>query len=159
VLALSAVFLFIVTPALAYEYPVLPYTPGSYNGRSFYYDGDHLGEDIQLSEGTPIEAIGPGTIKFYGPQSNPDIGYGELVVVIEHDLGADYTFTNAYSGSVTTRYILSIYGHLRDSATRGGTPTGLQAGDAVYENTVIGFVNDDAHNGDGAEHLHMADRQ
>lgn len=135
-------------------HPVWPYSAGSYGGRSFFYDGNHLGEDEALDEGTPIRAIGPGIIKKYGPAA----GYGELVVVIEHDLGRVYSFTNAYGKIVRTRYILSIYGHLRRSRIREGAGLSMKVGDRVTRNTIIGYVNDDLHNGDGAEHLHMGIR-
>jgi hypothetical protein len=137
-----------------WNFPVLPYNPGSYNGRSFFYDNNHLGEDETLPEKTPIRAIGPGVIKKYGPAS----GYGELVVVVEHDLGKTYEFTNAYGDVVSTRYILSIYGHLRPSQERDGVVTGLKVGNHVTSDTVLGYVNDNAHNGDGAEHLHIGIR-
>jgi len=143
---------------LKYGYPVEPYVPGSYNGRSFFYDQNHLGEDEALPEKTAIKAIGPGEIKKYGPQSDPTKGYGELVVVVEHDLGKTYEFTNAYGYKVSTRYILSIYGHLRPSKERNGVPTGLKVGDRVSSDTILGYINDDARNGDGAEHLHMGIR-
>ena len=81
-----------------------------------------------------------------------------MVVVVEHDLGREYEFINGYGEMVVTRYILSIYGHLRASQNRGGTPTGLKVGSKVTKNTIIGYVNDDAHNGDGAEHLHLGIR-
>ncbi|MES0336205.1 MAG: M23 family metallopeptidase [Candidatus Magnetobacterium sp. LHC-1] len=138
----------------SWDYPVSPYTPGSYGGRTFYYDSNHLGEDVYLSEATPVRSIGAGYIKEYRSAN----GYGELVVVIEHDLGQNYTFTNASGDQVTTRYILSIYGHLRKSEYRGGSPLGLGAGQWVDKGTVIGYVNDDANNGDGGEHLHMGIR-
>ncbi len=138
----------------SWDYPVSPYTPGSYAGRTFYVDGNHLGEDEDLSEGTPVRSIGAGYIKKYGSAT----GYGELVVVIEHDLGQDYTFANAYGTQVTTRYILSIYGHLRKSEYRDGSPLNLGEGQWVDKGAVIGYVNDDTNNGDGAEHLHMGIR-
>jgi len=146
-----------------WQYPVTPYTPGSYAGRSFYFDNNHLGEDIELTEGTPIRSIGSGVIKYYSAASS----YGELVVAIEHDLGKTHTFKNAYNNNVNTRYILSIYGHLRKSSQRGGgNETGLNVGDTVQDGTVIGYVNNSSHpdygnpdpNGDGLEHLHMGIR-
>lgn len=143
----------------AFQYPVSPYTPGSYENRTFFccagsVNGRHLGEDVALAEGTPIRAIGPGIIKVYGAAT----GYGELVVVIEHDLGQPHDFVNGYGNTVSTRYILSIYGHLRQSQARGGPATGLFENQSVAAGTIIGYVNDDAHNGDGAEHLHMGIR-
>lgn len=143
-------------PPPSWAYPVLPYTPGSYAGRYFFYHQDHLGEDIALPVKTPINAIGPGVIKYYAKAS----GYGELVAVVEHDLGEPYEFTNAYGQKVTTRYVLSIYGHLRRCMNRRdhSTCTVLKIGDSVTAEIIVGYVNDDAHNGDGAEHLHMGIR-
>lgn len=147
-----------------WAYPILPYVPGSYAGRSFFYDSNQLGEDINLAEKTPIHAIGPGVIKKYSRAQ----GYVELVAVVEHNLGIFYDFTNAYGDVVTTRYILSIYGHLRKCKERGDNSmcTGLKVGDQVTPETVIGYVNNSSHpdrvppdpNGDGLEHLHMGIR-
>lgn len=140
----------------SWSYPVLPYLPGSYAGRSFFHDDDHLGEDMALAQGTPIRAIGPGQVVYYAGAS----GYGELVAVVEHDLGNDVAFRNAYGGTVAASKLLSIYGHLRPCVARSqpSACTGLQLGDRVDARTVLGYVNDDAHNGDGAEHLHLGIR-
>lgn len=53
--------------ALTLDYPIdkASYVPGSYAGRSFYYDGVHIGEDIKLSAGTAIKAIADGKIVQY----------------------------------------------------------------------------------------------
>ena len=77
------------------EYPVdeADYLNNYYDGRSFFVGSEHLGEDIDLGEGVPIRAIGKGTIVVYRAST----GYGELVAVIEHDLGAEYAFINALS--------------------------------------------------------------
>ncbi|MDD3194273.1 MAG: peptidoglycan DD-metalloendopeptidase family protein, partial [Paludibacter sp.] len=138
----------------SWGYPCEQYNPGSYNGRTFYYDKNHLGEDILLPEGTPIYAIGDGVIKVYSSAN----GYGELVVVIEHRLGALYTFKNARNNDVSTNNILSIYGHLRKSKVRNGNQLNYQEGDFVTKGQLIGYVNDDANNGDGTEHLHIGIR-
>ena len=129
------------------------YIPGSYADRYFSCCaasrvGRHLGEDIDLADGYPIQAIGDGKIVVYRPSR----GYGLLVVVIEHDLGAEYTFTNAYGQPVTTRYILSIYGHLRKDGLR------WTAGQHVGKGEVIGYVDSPPTNGDGGRHLHMGIR-
>lgn len=47
--------LFSYNHILCIDYPILPYNPGSYEGRSFFYDNDHLGEDIKLEEGKPVK--------------------------------------------------------------------------------------------------------
>ncbi len=78
--------------------------------------------------------------------------------MVQNDLGEFYDFVNAYGEIMTTRYILSIYGHLRPSQDRDGEETGLAVGDMVTSSTIVGFVNDDKHNGDGAEHLHLGIR-
>ena len=138
-----------------WQYPVNPYVPGSYAHRSFYCcSNPHLGEDEAQPAGTPVRPIGTGVIKVYRPAQ----GYGELVVVIEHDLGASYQFKNAKGATVSTRFILSIYGHLRKSEKRDGVETGLNVGETVDSNRIIGYVNDDEHNGDGAEHVHVGIR-
>jgi hypothetical protein len=61
---------------------------------------------------------------------------------------------------VTIESFLSIYGHLRKSSDRDGKIDVLpyQVGQIVGPNDVIGYVNDDAHNGDGAEHVHLGFR-
>ena len=74
------------------------------------------------------------------------------MVVIEHDLGTEYTFTNGYGQPVTTRYILSIYGHLR----KGGAT--WSQGQIVGKGDVIGYVDSPPTNGDGGRHLHMGIR-
>ena len=142
------------------------YIPGSYAGRSFFYeqpDPDHLGEDIDLSEGTPIRAIGNGTIVWYSSAG----GYGELVAVIEHDLGVEYIFTNGYEQEVVTRKILSIYGHIRKKENRDDLNELNWAINAVVmKGEIIGYINDSSHpdggtpdhNGHGLEHLHMGIR-
>jgi len=71
-----------------YGYPVAPYLPGSYAKRTFFKNQDHLGEDEKLVVKTPVRAIGPGKIVKYGPAT----GYGELVAVVEHDLGKVHEF-------------------------------------------------------------------
>lgn len=139
------------------QYPTEPslYVPGSYGNRYFFAGQDHLGEDINLPEGYPIRAIGNGKIVVYRPSD----GYGELAVVIEHDLGREYAFINAYGKIVVTRKALSIYGHLRNKKNRGGLDLlSWHEGMEVKIGEIIGFVNDDAHNGDGAEHLHFGIR-
>jgi len=65
-------FCFVVISNFAYaggfDYPVEESysVPGSYAGRSFYYDEEHIGEDIYVPEGTPIRAIADGRIVHYG---------------------------------------------------------------------------------------------
>jgi len=145
--------------ATGWQYPVSPYNPGSYAGRTFFCcagsaNGRHLGEDEAEVEGTPIRAIASGVIKIYRAAD----GCGELAVVIEHDLGSARTFSNGYGDPVSTRYILSIYGHLRKSQLRGGVETGLIVGQNIEAGDIVGYVNDGAHNGDGGEHLHMGIR-
>ncbi len=125
-----------------------------YYSRSFYYDQNHLGADINLGEGVPIKAIATGKIVFYGPASS----YGELLVAIEHTLPETINFLDANGSIKTTNSILSIYGHLRASQIRGGTQLTWSYGQIVQQGSIIGYINDDAHNGDGAEHLHLGIR-
>ena len=117
---------------------------------------------MRLSVGTPIKAVADGKIIYYGPRD----GYGEVVAVIEHDLGKEYTF-NFSSGDkkkVNTKYITSIYGHMRkypvrDKSGNGtGRPLPWKAGIKVNKGDVIGYVDDDKHNGWGTPHLHMGIR-
>lgn len=136
-----------------WQYPVEEeqYVPGSYAGRAFYVDRIHLGEDIALPEGTAVKAISHGRLVYYGPSS----GYGELVAVVEHQLHAPIPYLNARKEMKWTNYAMSIYGHLRKSQVRGGTPLAYQVGSCILPGAVLGYVNDDAHNGDGGVHLHM----
>jgi len=158
--------------AITLDYPVEAslYQPGSYSGRIFFKDSDHLGEDINLPEGTPIKAIGNGVIKLYRgqyPNSKGKIyGYGELYAIIEHDLGSEMEFTNAYGQSVKTQKIYSIYGHIRKSQKRGGEELLWEVGEEVKIGDIIGYVNDTiktdkyprGHNGDGGLHFHLGIR-
>ena len=165
----------VISPAQSrFAYPVSNYNPGSYNGRRFFYDGVHIGEDEALSEGTPVYAIGDGRIKYYAARragGGNNNAWGQLVVVIEHDLGSvrHFSFTVGNRKTADTRYICSIYGHLRPTQGRNGTGqrTSWQyvnndyapyCDQPVRKGDLIGFVNDDANNGDGAEHLHMGIR-
>ncbi len=132
------------------------YIPGSYAGRSFYYDGVHLGEDIKLDESTPVKAIGDGKIVFYKSAS----GYGELCCVIEHDLGKQVTLDLNVGDTKqrTVDHICSIYGHIRKNQNRDGLELPLKVGNIVSKGQIIGYVNDGDHNGDGGVHLHMGIR-
>ncbi len=155
--------------ATTLDYPVKPslYKPGSFHDRVFFKNNNHLGEDIDLPEGTPIKAIGNGVIRLYRGQ-NPNsegkvYGYGELYAIIEHNLSREMEFVNAYGQIVKTSKIYSIYGHIRKSQERGGKELTWQVGDEVKIGDVIGYVNDteetsdypNGHNGDGGVHLHL----
>lgn len=144
-------------------YPVPRYVAGSYEGRTFYYDRVHLGEDEKLPEGTPIRSIADGRIVQYEGHAK----FGTLVAVIEHDLGDPLTLNLAEGDhkTVTLTHFCSIYGHLRRSAERDGRgDTGLSLGARVNKGDIIGYVQADVVvngqdlNGDGAEHLHMGIR-
>ncbi len=127
-----------------------------YASRTFYADGSHLGYDMALEEGTAIHPVACGIIRVY--QSSK--GYGELVVVIEHQLPYAIEVLNGKGENVTITSFLTIYGHLRKSQVRGDKVNTLpfKVGDMVMPHMTIGYVNDDAHNGDGAEHLHSGVR-
>jgi hypothetical protein len=143
--------------ASAARYPTVPADMGAvYQNRRFYADGNHLGHDMSLVEGTPIHPIACGTLRVYRSAS----GYGELVAVIEHRLSEPLLVSNGMGERVTVSSFLSIYGHIRKSADRTGTDglLGHIPGDTVGPDDVIGYVNDDAHNGDGGEHLHLGIR-
>jgi murein DD-endopeptidase MepM/ murein hydrolase activator NlpD len=135
--------------------PAAAFVAGSYNGRAFLSPANHLGEDVAMPEGSPVVAIAAGTVKFAGPAS----GYGDLLVAIEHHTLAPITVISGDGGmSITTDVFLTIYGHLRPSAVYGGPAQSLSVGSCVAAGQVVGFVNDDAHNGDGAEHVHVGVR-
>ncbi|MFC1645541.1 M23 family metallopeptidase [Patescibacteria group bacterium] len=158
-LFLCSFFMVATVAAETLIYPSSPYDPGSYGGRYFFVNKDHLGEDIGLSEGIPVRAIKDGTIVAY--QSSD--GYGELVSVVEHDLGSEYAFINAYGDVVVTRYILSISGHIRKKENRDdqdSLPWNVE--DPISQGNILGYINNDGvdpdPNGDGAEHLHQGIR-
>ncbi len=139
------------------RYPTVPSDMESvYQGRRFYSDGNHLGYDMLLPEGTPIHPIACGTLRVYRSAS----GYGELVAVIEHRLNEPMIAVNGLGEQVSVTSFLSIYGHIRKSADRTGSDglLGHLPGDTVGPDDVIGYVNDDAHNGDGGVHLHLGIR-
>ena len=152
----------------AWTYPIGPYIPGSYGGRVFGANNRHLGEDVTNpprgeepgQDGAPVRAIGDGWVKIYRPSN----GYGQLVVVIEHDLGRPYSFPNYYGTPVETSTILSIYGHLRSCQGRDYAPpcTDIPYVNDPYshevwvpEGKIIGYVNNHPYNGAGYEHLHF----
>ena len=143
--------------ANAFRYPTTAEAFAStYNGRRFYADSNHLGHDIAYAEGVPIHPIGCGTLKVYRPAT----GYGTLVAAVEHRLSEPMELENGRGERVTVQTILSIYGHLRPTtlARGGGTNTGLRVGDTVNTDDVLGYIERDADNGDGAEHLHLGIR-
>ncbi|MDP3771125.1 MAG: M23 family metallopeptidase, partial [bacterium] len=123
-----------------------------YQNRGFYKDGNHLGRDLALPEGTPIHPIACGTVRYFGPAS----GYGTLVVVIEHRLSEPRIVKNGLEEQVTTTSFLSTYGHM--TFVWGGARIAIRVGDTVSPEDVIGYIENDARNGDGAEHLHFGIR-
>ncbi len=141
-------------PATSFCPPADRYDPAQ--SRASFARGGHLGEDIPLPEGTPVRAIGTGRIVCYRAAH----GYGELVVSIQHDMGKTLLFRLTRGGvrQAQTRYLVSIYGHLRPSRVRGKKPLGWREGDIVRKGDVIGYVNDARHNGRGGAHLHLGVR-
>ena len=127
-----------------------------YHGRGFYVDGNHLGHDIALPEGSPVRPTACGKVSVYRPAA----GYGRLVAVVEHELMYPITVTNGVGEKVTITRFLSIYGHLRTSSDRNGNEGVLShhAGDRIDPTDTIGYVDQDATNGDGAEHVHFGIR-
>lgn len=166
--------------SLDYPIPYQDYIPGSHDCRKFLDPADHLGDDVNSFgscppppnkaveyakfDGSPVKAIGDGKIVWYSSAS----GYGELVAVIEHDLGQEVDFTNGNGTTTKTRYLLSIYGHIRKNQDRGdGNPLGWQVGNEVKKGQIIGYINDhddddddDDHNGEGegTTGVHLAKR-
>ena len=121
--------------------------------RRFLEPANHLGVDIPLSEDTPIYSIGCGVVRFAGPAQ----GYGTLVVVLEHVLATPIPVTNGAGATVDVTRFLSIYGHLRAVSSRGGGRI-LRVGDEIGGGELLGYVQNDLLNGDGAEHLHLGIR-
>ncbi len=118
-------------------------------GRLFYFDYNHLGTDIYGSEGDTVRAIYDGTIKHYESAG----GYGDLVVVIEHQ------YRDSWKKSSIPPVFISIYGHLRKERIRnGGQALPWKEEDIVRKGDILGYINDDDNNGDGAEHLHFGIR-
>ena len=134
--------------------PAAQFIAGSYDGRAFLSPVNHLGEDIAMLEGSPVVAVAAGTVKFAGPAN----GYGDLLVALEHHTPTPITVKAGDGSFITTDVFLTIYGHLRSSAVYGGPTQNLSVGSCVAAGQVVGFVNDDAHNGDGAEHVHVGVR-
>jgi hypothetical protein len=126
-----------------------------YNRRGFYTDGNHLGLDLGYPEGTPIYPIGPGIIRVYRPAT----GYGTLAIVIEHCSRLGFEARNGVGTIVHGQRFLTIYGHLRrTSGYNTGRTLNWQVGDRVTPYDVIGYIQRDSDNGDGAEHVHLGVR-
>lgn len=129
-----------------------------YGHRGFldaYQNVKHLGRDIVYAEGMAIHPMACGTIRFYGPAN----GYGTLAVVIEHEIDAPLQATNGEGQTSNVTRFMSIYGHLRDSQMENGqNKLSWKIGDTVTPDEVIGYIQSDALNGDGPEHLHSGIR-
>ena len=156
----------------AFEYPVpkgdyIIFKHGKFLEDPYYIN--HLGEDINPKqpykefEGFPIKAIYGGKIVLYKSIT----GYGELAAVVEHDLGEEVEFINGDGEITKTKYILSIYGHIRKNKERGdGNPLLWKVNDIIKKGEVIGYINDSSHpdggipdhNGEELEHLHLGIR-
>lgn len=128
----------------------------TYAGRGFYVDGNHLGWDVRLPDGQAVRPVGCGVVRL----ARSARGYGTLAVVIEHRLGNGLTVQNGNGQHVFVDRFLSIYGHLRPTSERNGRGVErvLRVGDQVTPETIIGYVENGALNGDGAEHLHLGIR-
>ena len=128
-------------------------------------DGGHAGQDILLDAGTPIKAIADGKIAHYSCRN----GYGELLVVINHNLPTKQCLQNGGDSTVCTNKLRSIYGHVRKSEKRDDTELDFSVGDEVKKGDIIGYINDHDiweappahcsdnthHNGIGSPHLHF----
>ncbi len=129
-----------------------------YGGRDFlneYNDVLHLGRDLKLKAGTPIHPIARGKLVL----NRPADGYGDLAVVIEHELKEPMTVTNGDGGTKTISKFLSIYGHGTKQDPMGvGPDLNLQVGQMVNPSDVIMYIQIDDYNGDGPEHLHFGIR-
>lgn len=126
-----------------------------YRGRSFYADGNHLGLDLNYPEGTPVYPIGPGIIRVYRPAA----GYGTLAIVVEHCSRLRFETTNGIGRVVQGQRFLTIYGHLRrTTGYNSGRSLSWSVGDRVTPYDIVGYVQRDSDNGDGAEHVHLGVR-
>lgn len=127
-----------------------------YRGFLTVYQGyKHLGHDIVYTQGTAIHPLSCGVIRFYGPAT----GYGSLVAVVEHKLEHPLSAENGEGKQVTFSSFLSIYGHLRKtSLSNGGEALPWKVGDIIKPTDIIGYIQSDAFNGDGPEHLHLGIR-
>ncbi|MBN2081676.1 M23 family metallopeptidase [bacterium] len=134
--------------ALEFSYPVMPYGPGTYEGRSFGAENKsaglppvHLGEAVALAPGTPVRAAAAGRVVLSAAVD----GYG-WVVVLEHEL-RDGTLLN------------TIYGHLSAREGFGAVESGkyLDRGQLVG---CVGWPDEyppavGSGNGGAGPHLHM----
>ena len=118
-------------------------------GRLFYFDFNHLGMDIRADEGDTVRAIYDGVIQNYGAAE----GYGELVAVVEHQ------YAGRWNSDAIPVHFLSIYGHIRSRSLDGEGELKWKPGDVIRKGDVVGFINDDRHNGYGMEHLHFGIRR
>lgn len=128
-----------------------------YGNRGFlrdYQGYKHLGHDVVYAQGTAIHPIACGVLRFYAPAT----GYGTLVAVVEHVLEKPLSVQNGEGEPVTFSSFLSIYGHLRKSATPGGSALPWKVGETLKPTDIIGYIEKDASNGDGPEHLHLGIR-
>ena len=73
------------------------------------------------------------------------------------DLGGDQSFVNVIGDTVNTSHVLWILGHLRPTEFSDGSGRSLswRDGDFVTQNDLLGYIENDSENGDGAEHLHI----
>lgn len=118
-------------------------------GRLFYFDYNHLGIDVYALEGDTVRAIYDGVIRYYGPAN----GYGELIAVVEH------TYSHKWKDHIIPSQFISLYGHIRSHCLRdSSTILPWKEGDRIRRGDIIGFINDDDHNGAGGEHLHFGIR-
>ena len=122
--------------AWSFRYPTSGYRGGSYSNRDFLSPSNHIGEDSAHGHFTPVYAIANGVVKQVRRGNSQ--GYGS-VVVIEHVLPSQ-------------ELVQSIYGHLCNHTT---TQITVNIGQLVTKGDLIGYIGDDAENGDGAEHLHL----
>lgn len=140
--------------AEAFRYPVAAERFSMlYAGRSFLADGVHLGHDVALTEGTTVSPIACGRLVVYRAAT----GYGTLVAVVEHTLAHSVSLRNGDGELVSVSKFLSIYGHIRPRLA-DGRMLAWREGDEVSIDDVLGTVENDARNGDGAEHLHLGMR-
>lgn len=109
---------------LRLDWPVVPYRVtadgwrfGEWVRRRIVYWAVHLGDDVVLPAGTPVRAIGTGTVVFARtlPGSEQKRSWGG-VVIVRHGKNDHIPITD---GQLTNEFY-SLYGHLAGLAVREG---------------------------------------
>lgn len=161
--------------SVGFAWPLNPTDPSDWEDHLYYGNRDflqsssygaHLGADFLANEGDKVFAGVTGKLVEYRTSGGYDedgnystsIGYSFAAVVASF-IEPSMTWTNGDEEETTTSAYLTIYGHIRStSELSGGEATGLQAGDCVTPETLLGYIQNKDYNGDGDEHLHYGVR-